>query len=40
LQLHPELNLPSIKPWRSYAAIYLWREFAQSLAKNNKGKKP
>ena len=29
-----------IKPWRSYGAIYLWREFAQSLAKNNKGKKP
>jgi AraC family transcriptional regulator of adaptative response / DNA-3-methyladenine glycosylase II len=34
LKLHPDLNLPLIKPWRSYGAIYLWKEFAQSLAKS------
>ena len=33
LSLHPDLDLESIKPWRSYAATYLWKEFAQSLSK-------
>ena len=36
LQLYPELDLALIKPWRSYAAIYLWKEFAQSLSKSKK----
>jgi AraC family transcriptional regulator of adaptative response / DNA-3-methyladenine glycosylase II len=36
LRLSPELNLSLVKPWRSYAAIYLWKEFAQSLSKYNK----
>ena len=38
LGLHPKLNLALIKPWRSYGAIYLWKEFAQSLSKSNKEK--
>jgi AraC family transcriptional regulator, regulatory protein of adaptative response / DNA-3-methyladenine glycosylase II len=33
LLLHPDLDLRRIKPWRSYAAIYLWKEFAQKLSK-------
>jgi AraC family transcriptional regulator, regulatory protein of adaptative response / DNA-3-methyladenine glycosylase II len=36
LELHPDLDLAAIKPWRSYAAIYLWKEFAQSLSKRKK----
>lgn len=26
LEKHPKLNLDAIKPWRSYAAVYLWNE--------------
>jgi len=37
LELHPDLDLAAVKPWRAYAATYLWREFAQSLSKR-KGK--
>jgi len=33
LELHPKLDLERIKPWRSYAAIYLWKEFAERLSK-------
>jgi AraC family transcriptional regulator of adaptative response / DNA-3-methyladenine glycosylase II len=33
LALHPELDLEVIKPWRSYAAFYLWQGFAQKLSK-------
>ena len=33
LELHPDLDLELIRPWRSYAAIYLWKEFAQTLSK-------
>jgi AraC family transcriptional regulator, regulatory protein of adaptative response / DNA-3-methyladenine glycosylase II len=39
LALHPELDLDSIRPWRSYAAIYLWKAFAQTLSKSIKGKR-
>lgn len=38
LLLHPDLDLELIKPWRSYAATYLWKEFAQSLSKRKKEK--
>lgn len=38
LQLHPDLDLESVKPWRSYAAIYLWKEFAQTLSKRKNEK--
>jgi AraC family transcriptional regulator of adaptative response / DNA-3-methyladenine glycosylase II len=39
LDLYPDLDLAQIKPWRSYAAIYLWKEFAETLSKNRKGKR-
>jgi AraC family transcriptional regulator, regulatory protein of adaptative response / DNA-3-methyladenine glycosylase II len=39
LELHPDLDLELIKPWRSYAAIYLWKEFAQTLSKRKKEKR-
>ena len=38
LELHPDLDLELIRPWRSYAAIYLWKEFAQMLSKRKKEK--
>ena len=37
LELHPNLQLENIKPWRAYAAMYLWKEYAAKLS--NKGKK-
>lgn len=39
LNLHPDLKLESIKPWRSYAAIYLWKAFAQTLSRRTKEKR-
>ena len=30
LALHPGLDLEAVKPWRAYAAIHLWKEFAQT----------
>jgi AraC family transcriptional regulator of adaptative response / DNA-3-methyladenine glycosylase II len=36
LELHPDLDLQLIKPWRSYAAIYLWKEFAQTLSRSRR----
>jgi len=33
LERHPNLDLESLRPWRSYAAIYLWKEYAQTLAR-------
>ena len=36
LDLHSDLDLERIKPWGSYAAVYLWKEFAQTLSKNRK----
>ncbi|HUD00041.1 MAG TPA: AlkA N-terminal domain-containing protein [Candidatus Polarisedimenticolaceae bacterium] len=36
LDLHPNLDLERIKPWRSYAAVYLWKEFAQTLSKRRR----
>jgi hypothetical protein len=38
LALHADLDLEAIKPWRSYAAIYLWKAFAQSLSKQKTSK--
>lgn len=28
---HPELDLGAVRPWRGYAAVYLWRHYADSL---------
>ncbi len=39
LKLCPELDLENLKPWRSYAAIYLWKAFAQKLSKKSRRKK-
>jgi AraC family transcriptional regulator of adaptative response / DNA-3-methyladenine glycosylase II len=33
LELHAPVDLAPLKPWRGYAAIYLWKEYAQSLSK-------
>jgi AraC family transcriptional regulator of adaptative response / DNA-3-methyladenine glycosylase II len=33
VDMHPDLDLDAIKPWRAYAAVYLWNEFAQSLSR-------
>ena len=39
LEFHPDLDLELVRPWRSYAAIYLWKEFAQTLSKRKKEKR-
>jgi AraC family transcriptional regulator of adaptative response / DNA-3-methyladenine glycosylase II len=36
LELHPDLDLAAVRPWRSYAAIYLWKGFAQILSKRKR----
>jgi AraC family transcriptional regulator, regulatory protein of adaptative response / DNA-3-methyladenine glycosylase II len=36
LDLHPDLDLERVKPWRSYAATYLWKEFAETLSRSKK----
>jgi AraC family transcriptional regulator of adaptative response / DNA-3-methyladenine glycosylase II len=36
LERYPDFDLEEIKPWRSYAAIYLWTAFAQSLSKKKR----
>jgi AraC family transcriptional regulator of adaptative response / DNA-3-methyladenine glycosylase II len=33
LELHADLEMTQLKPWRSYAAAYLWKEFAQALSR-------
>lgn len=30
LKLHPEIDVRKVKPWRGYAAMALWKEFAHS----------
>ena len=32
LALHPDLDLARLSPWRSYAAAYLWHEYAETLS--------
>jgi AraC family transcriptional regulator, regulatory protein of adaptative response / DNA-3-methyladenine glycosylase II len=36
IQENPDIKLESFKPWRAYAAIYLWKEFARSLSKKRR----
>ncbi|HXV83586.1 MAG TPA: AlkA N-terminal domain-containing protein [Candidatus Binatia bacterium] len=36
LELHPDLDLDAIKPWRAYAAIYLWKGFAEILSRKKR----
>jgi AraC family transcriptional regulator of adaptative response / DNA-3-methyladenine glycosylase II len=39
LESHPEIDLRVVKPWRSYAAIYLWKEFAEKLSRKIRSQK-
>ncbi len=32
LNQHPDLDLEKLRPWRSYAAIYLWKEYHEKLS--------
>ncbi len=32
LARHPKLRMEAFKPWRGYAALYLWKEYAQILS--------
>ena len=36
LDLHSDLDLEPVKSWGSYAAVYLWKEFAQTLSRKRK----
>lgn len=38
VEKHPDLDLEKIRPWRSYAAVYLWKHYAQELTRP-KGKR-
>jgi AraC family transcriptional regulator of adaptative response / DNA-3-methyladenine glycosylase II len=38
LELHSDLDLEAVRPWRSYAAIYLWKAFAEKLSNRNRRK--
>lgn len=40
LEKHPLTDLELLRPWRSYVALYLWKEFAQSLSKQKKQPSP
>ena len=39
LAKHPDLNVDTMRPWRSYAAIYLWRHYAATLSKHQGARK-
>ena len=39
LELHPDLDLARLQPWRSYAAIYLWKQFAETLSRAKRVKR-
>ena len=38
LKLHPREVIEKISPWRGYAAVLLWREYAQTLKKTKEKK--
>jgi AraC family transcriptional regulator of adaptative response / DNA-3-methyladenine glycosylase II len=38
LELHSDLHLEAVRPWRSYAAIYLWKAFAEKLSNRRRRK--
>lgn len=37
LKHHPDLDLQKLRPWRSYAAIYLWKEYHDKLSRTLRG---
>ncbi len=38
IEKHPDIDLTKLRPWRSYAAVYLWKHYAVELS-GKKGKK-
>ncbi|MDB5048966.1 MAG: hypothetical protein JWO30_2037 [Fibrobacteres bacterium] len=38
LEEHTDIDLESVKPWRGYAAAYLWRAYAGKFSKKGKAK--
>jgi len=36
LARHPEIRMETFKPWRGYAALYLWKEYAQILSQKRR----
>jgi len=38
MKLKPNLNIEKTRPWRSYAALYLWREYAAKLSNQQRVK--
>jgi AraC family transcriptional regulator of adaptative response / DNA-3-methyladenine glycosylase II len=36
LELHRDLRMEKLRPWRSYGAVYLWKHYAASLSKQKK----
>ncbi len=39
VDLHPNLDLEKVRPWRAYAALYLWKGFARELSRKKSPKK-
>lgn len=39
IERHPDLDLEKIRPWRSYAAVYLWRHYAHELSRQKRNRK-
>ena len=33
MEKHKDLDLETVRPWRSYAAVYLWKHYAKTLSK-------
>jgi AraC family transcriptional regulator of adaptative response / DNA-3-methyladenine glycosylase II len=36
IERHPDLDLETLRPWRSYVAVYLWRHYAVQLSKQKR----
>ena len=32
MEQHPDLDCECVRPWRSYVAMYLWKEYAHVLS--------
>lgn len=39
LEMHQDLRMEKLRPWRSYGAVYLWKHYAASLSKQKKAMK-
>lgn len=38
IKYYPEFNIDSVRPWRSYAAVYLWKDYMLQPEKYKGGK--